>query len=393
MSTGSQAMPHEVERRLGPGFLEPRPISIVRGEGSRLFDEDDRSYLDLSSSYGVTCLGHAHPELVETLQEQSRRLWALTPSYGNDERAAYLAELAAVLPMEGARIFLCNSGTESIEAALKLARSSTGRQTVVSTMRGFHGRTAGSLAVTWEKHYREPFEPLVPGTRFVPHGKLEALEQAIDGETAALVLEVVQGEGGVRPASDEYLRAARELCTRNGALLILDEVQTGFGRTGKLFACEEAGVEPDLLCMAKGMAGGFPIGGVALGPRIGAVARGSHGSTFGGNPLACAVARATLRVLLRDGLARRTQVLGEWLRAELRAIAGPEVREVRGRGLMIGVELRERSPDLLRSLLDLGIIALGAGPRVLRLLPPLTIDRAELQEALLALTKIWSRRP
>jgi len=265
-----------------------------------------------------------------------------------------------------------------VEAALKFARLATGRKGIVATMRGFHGRTMGALSATWEPKYREPFQPLIPGFTHIPYDNLEAAEKAIGPETAAVIVEAVQGEGGVRPASPGYLSGLRRLCDERGALLILDEIQTGLGRTGRWFACQHTGVVPDLMALAKGLAGGVPMGAVLIGPRVGTLPPMSHGSTFGGNPLACAAALATLDVLEKEKLPEQAAEKGEYLLGRLRRIEADKVREVRGIGLMIGVELRERVTPYLMALMRLGVLALPAGPTVLRLLPPLVISYDEM---------------
>ncbi|QDV09200.1 Acetylornithine/acetyl-lysine aminotransferase [Planctomycetes bacterium Poly30] len=375
----------------GAGCVRPGPIAFVRGEGSRLFTETGEAYLDASASYGVASLGHAHPEITEAVARQASQLVALTPSFANDVRAAYLDELQNVLPESLDRAFLCNSGTESIEAALKIARWSTGRTGVIAALRGFHGRSMGSLSATAEPKYREPFAPLVPGFRHVRHGDVEALAEAIGPETAAVLLEVIQGEGGVRPSPDGYLERVRELCDANGALLIFDEVQTGFCRTGSFFAFQASGVVPDLLALGKGIAGGVAMGATVFGPRIGALSAGSHGSTFGGNPLACAAARATLRVMQRDRLDERAAELGAIARVRLQPLVDAgKVREVRGRGLMIGIETRGRVAPVRQELLNRRILTLAAGLNVLRLLPPLTIHVTEWNEVIDQITGVLS---
>jgi acetylornithine/LysW-gamma-L-lysine aminotransferase len=281
-----------------------------------------------------------------------------------------------------ARVFLCNSGTEAIEGALKFARLITMRTGVIAAMRGFHGRTFGALSVTWEKAYREPFLPLLEGVRHVPYNNIEKLADALDNTIGAVILEVVQGEGGVHPAQEGYLRRVQELCHANGTLLILDEVQTGFGRTGTLFAHQRDDIQPDLLCLAKSMAGGVPMGAVLLHERLGSLPPASHGSTFGGNPLACAAAIAVLEVLQSTDLISRAQERGEAVREYLRAhLPESSVREVRGRGLMIGIELRGKVAPILKLLQSRGVLALPAGATVLRLLPPLVISDDDLWQA------------
>jgi acetylornithine/LysW-gamma-L-lysine aminotransferase len=304
----------------------------------------------------------------------------------NDRRAELLHKLAELTGLE--RAFLCNSGAEAIEGAFKFARLSTGRTGILATMRGFHGRTMGALSATWNKNYRTPFEPLVPGISHVPYGNTAKLDAAITDETAALILEVVQGEGGVRPGSVEYLQAAHTLCQERGALLIIDEVQTGFGRTGKMFAFQHVGVQPDILCLAKGIAGGVPMGAILLGERVGEIKKGVHGSTFGGNPLACAAALASIEVLQRLGLPARAAEKGAYLQARLREIDAPVIREIRGLGLMVGIELRTRARPYLEALIGKGVLALPAGPTVLRLLPPLIISTEDLDVVVSAIADV-----
>lgn len=369
---------HEIETLLGAGAIRPRPVEFTHGSGARLIDSEGHSYIDATSSYGVASLGHAHPKLVAAISEQASRLMALTPSFSNGQRAAYMSALLQALGAPFSRVFLCNSGAEAMEATLKIARLKTGRTGVVACIRGFHGRTLGALSATAEKAYRVPFGPLVPGFTHVPYGRIDSLVDVVTDRTAAVVLEVIQGEGGVRPADALYLKAVRELCDSTGTLLTFDEVQTGFGRTGDLFAFQGVGVAPDLVALAKGIAGGFPMGAVAMSEALGAMPPGSHGSTFGGNPLACAAAHAVLKVIQEEGLVERARGLGECAIARLREGAGANVREVRGRGLMIGIELRGPVRPALDELFARRILVLPAGRNVLRLLPPLVIDEGDL---------------
>lgn len=373
------------------GVYLKRDITIVRGEGAVLWDDSGRRYIDLVGGQGSANLGHCHPAIVAALHEQAQTLISCPELFHNPVRAEYQAALCAAAGM--ARVFLCNSGAEANEAAIKFARILTGRKGIVATMRGFHGRTMGALSATWEKTYREPFAPLVPGFSHVPYNNIAKLADAITEDTAAVILEVVQGEGGVHPAQDGYLRAAQALCREHGALLIIDEVQTGFGRTGYLFAHQYDGIQPDLLCVAKSIAGGVPMGAVLIAEHLGAVPPASHGSTFGGSPLACAAGLAALHVLTKRTVATgqhgegdlilRARALGETALAFLREHA-PEaaVREVRGRGLMIGMELRGKVAPVLRALQARGVLALPAGATVLRLLPPLVIEESDLMNAL-----------
>ncbi len=369
------------------GVYPKRPVAIVRGEGAALWDADGREYIDCVAGQGAANLGHAHPAVVAAVSEQAARLISCTEIFPNDQRAAYQRELLATLP-GFARVFLCNSGAEAIEGALKFARLLTGRTGVVAAVRGFHGRTMGALSATWEPKYREPFLPLVEGFAHVPYDRVEALDAAVGETTAAVLLEVVQGEGGVRPASPGYLAAAERICAERGALLVLDEVQTGFGRTGRLWAYQHSGIAPALIAMSKSIGGGLPLGAVAIHQRLGALPQGSHGSTFGGNPLACAAARAALRALQDEDLPRQAAEKGTYLVEQLRARALPKVREVRGAGLLVGLELKERVQPTLVALMERGVLALPAGPNVLRLLPPLVISYPQLDRVVAAVAEV-----
>lgn len=379
-----------LEQRHTSGAYAKRPLQIVRGEGARLFDADGNSYIDCAGGIGAANLGHAHPAVLAALAEQAAELIVCPELFHNPVRARYQAALCQAAGM--ARVFLCNSGTEAVEAAIKIARLSTGRPGIIAAMRAFHGRTLGALSATWKKAYREPFEPLVPQVRHVPFNSLEHLEQALTPQDAAVILEVVQGEGGVHPAESGYLAAVQALCRANGSLLIIDEVQTGFGRTGQLFAFQQEGIGPDLVCVAKSMAGGLPMGAVLMGERVEPLPPLSHGSTLGGNPLACAAGLAVLDVLQSTDLIPRAAALGEAVLAHLRAhLPDDAVREVRGRGLMIGIELRGKVTEVLAALQARGVLALPAGVTVLRLLPPLVITEDDLWQAIFAIEEVIIR--
>ncbi len=370
------------------GVYPKRPLAIVRGQGAHVWDAEGNEYIDCVGGQGAANLGHAHPAIVAAISTQAARLISCPEIFYNDRRAELLAALAQVAPPGLDRAFLCNSGAEANEAAIKFARLSTGRHQIVAAMRGFHGRTMGALSATWEPKYREPFEPLVPGFCHVPYNDVAALERAVTAETAAVLLEVVQGEGGVRSASHAFLEAAQALCRERGALLIVDEVQTGFGRTGRLFASEHHSLAPDLLTIAKSIAGGLPMGACLIGPRVGELGKLSHGSTFGGNPLVCAAALATLDVMARDDLPARAAALGEHLQARLRTIDSPAIREVRGLGLLVGIELKVKVTPVLQALQSRGVLALPAGATVLRLLPPLVIERDDLDRVAVAIADV-----
>ena len=367
------------------GVYPKRPVAIVRGYGALLWDAEGREYIDCTAGHGVANIGHGRSEIAAAIAAQAQRLVTCPEIFYNDMRARLLERLARLLPEELARIFLCNSGTEAVEGALKFARIATGRTGIVAAFRGFHGRTMGALSTTWEPHYREPFAPLVPGVSHIRYNDLAAADAAINEGTAAVIIELVQGEGGVHVAGEEYVHGLAALCRERGALLIVDEVQTGFGRTGRLFACQHYDLQPDILCLAKSLAGGVPMGAICLGLRViesGRVARGVHGSSFGGNPLACAAALATLDILEREALPERAAALGEYALERLGALRTPLIREVRGRGLLLGIELSRRVQPYLEALRERGVLALPAGPNVIRLLPPLVISEEQLERAL-----------
>lgn len=367
----------------GSGVYAKRQIAILRGQGALLYDEQGREYIDCVGGQGVANLGHCHPRVVEAVREQAGKLITCPEMFYNDQRAALLRRLCALAGLP--RAFLCNSGTEAVEAAIKFARASTGRTEVVAAMRGFHGRTYGALSATWNKKYRTPFEPLVPGFAHTPFNDIEKLAAAVSSETAAVLLEVVQGEGGVYLANAEFLQAAQQICRDSGALLIIDEVQTGFGRTGKMFAYQHFDLQPDMVCVAKSLAGGIPMGAVLISERVGELPTGSHGSTFGGNPLVCAAALATLDALEGERLPEQAADLGAYLLERLGRLDSPLVREVRGLGLIVGIEIKQKVAPYLQALMERGVLALPAGLTVIRLLPPLVIRKDQLDQVVAAL--------
>lgn len=372
----------DLESTYTSGLYTKRPIAIVRGEGARLWDSEGHVYIDCVGGQGAGNLGHANPVVAEAIARQARTVISVPEMFYNDQRAALMEKLIQIAPGQPRRVFLCNSGAEANEAAFKFARVQTGRREIIAMMRGFHGRTMGALSATWEKKYREPFEPLVPDFTHLAYNDLPALEAAVSEKTAAVVVEVIQGEGGVRPGTAEFLQGAQRLCQERGALLIVDEVQTGFGRTGAMFASEHFGLAPDLLCLAKSIAGGLPMGAVVLGERVGALPAQVHGSTFGGNPLACAAALAAIGYLQSEHLPDRAAELGAWFQSRLAQIKSPLIREVRGRGLMVGLELKQKvTPYLQALMLQHRVLALPAGLTVMRFLPPLVIEQADLARA------------
>ncbi len=379
-----------LENEHQPSLYAKREIALVRGKGSYLFDSDGRRYLDGMSNYGVAILGHADEEYAAALTEQLHTLATGHQSFYNDVRAELLAELAAIAPSGLTRYFLSNSGSEAIEAALKFARVATGRSKLVAAKRGYHGRTLGALAATADQKYRAPFEPLAPAAVHLTFNDRDALAEAVDHDTAAILLEPIQGEGGIWPASQEYLAAAREIANDAGALLIVDEIQTGF-RTGAPWAITTSGALPDILVTAKGLANGFPIGLTMITEAISeAIPGGAHGTTFGASPLACRAAVATLRALRGRDLYAHSSVVGEELMQRLADLGNKKIRQVRGRGLMVGVELKERVTPTLRALQERGVLVLPAGATTFRLLPPLIWEKQQVDEFVDAAAAILS---
>lgn len=364
------------EDRYESGIYTKRPVVLTRGKGSYVWDIRNTRYIDCGASFGTCLVGHANTAVTQAIQEQAERLVHVSNIVYNDVRAALMAKLVEITPPQLTRVFLCNSGTEANEAAIKFARAATGRPGIISAKGGFHGRTMGALSATPKEAYQAPFRPLVPGFSYVPYGDAKALAEAVTKETAAVLLEPVQGEGGVRVPPPEYLAKVRKLCDEKNVLLLLDEVQTGLGRTGKLFAFEHSGAVPDMLCLAKGLGNGVPIGAVVMREEIPKkLAKAAHGTTFGGNPLAAAAALATIDQILERNLPQHAAELGAYFMDRLRAIKSPLVREVRGLGLMVGVELKAKAQRYLVELLDKGVIAIPAGNTVLRFLPPLVLTK------------------
>lgn len=385
----------EVEKQHDSGVYNKHDVVIVRGKGAHVWDSEGNEYIDCVGGYGVANLGHSNPAVVEAVKKQAETLMVLPQTLPNDKRAEFYAALTGILPKELRRVFPCNSGTEANEAAIKFAMMATGKRKFVAAMRGFSGRTLGSVALTYEPKYREPFGPYGHEVVFVPYNNVEALREAVDTNTAAVFLEPVQGEGGVRPATLEFLQAARQVTQERGALLILDEIQTGMGRTGKRWGFEHFGVVPDIVTMAKALGGGVPIGAAVMTEAVAnAMPKGGHGGTFGGNPLAMAAGVAAIRYLEDTRLWERAAELGPWFMEELRQIDSPKVREVRGLGLMVGMELKEKSaPYITRLEREHHVLTLAAGPTVIRFLPPLVISKEDLERVVEAVRAVLSGNP
>jgi acetylornithine/LysW-gamma-L-lysine aminotransferase len=376
----------ELEDRYELPVYPRRDLVLVRGKGAKLYDDQGREYIDCASNVGVSNIGHGHEEVARAIYEQYLALGNCYSMFYNPVRAKLSEKLISVSPPRLKRVFFCNSGAEAVEGSLKFARSTGGKSEIIAAMRGFHGKTYGALAATWGEEYQKPFVPMMPGLKHVPYNNFQKLSEAVTGETAGIILELVQGEGGVRVGDKSYFEQVRELCDRQEILLILDEVQTGFGRTGTLFACEQF-VEPDILCVAKSLAGGIPMGAVLCSDAV-KVPMKSHTSTFGGNPLACAAALASLEVIEREKLPEKAKALGDYFLTELRSMKSAKVREVRGLGLMIGVELKEKAGPSVQQIIEKGVIVLLAGATVIRLLPPLVISKEEIDQVLIVLKKV-----
>ena len=372
-----------------PNYGSRAPICLVRGDGVRVWDSDGREYLDFGAGIAVTSLGHCHPRVTGAIQEAAATLLHVSNLYHSAPQI-HLAKLLCEHSF-AERVFFGNSGAEANEAAIKLARKyaktrwSDDRYEIVATRDSFHGRTLATVTATGQEKYQHGFEPLVPGFKHVPYNHLPAMKYAVDGRTAAILVEVIQGEGGVNIPDDGYLPALRKLCDESGALLILDEVQTGVGRTGRLWAYEHTGIEPDIMTLAKALANGVPIGAMLTRASIASVlSAGTHGSTFGGTPFVTSVALATLSAILEEKIPDRAARMGRHLMDGLREVARrhPVVREVRGRGLLIGVELTQAVGPLVDACREAGLLVLSAGERVLRLTPPLVVGEAECDRAL-----------
>ena len=376
------------------GFVfSEKPIEIVDGDGAVVTDTNGTEYLDMGASYACVPLGHDHEAVQKAVRDQLSKITYVQASYPVEIRTKLYELLAETAPRTVDNVWLCNSGTEANEAALKFARSATGNSKIVATKRGFHGRTMGALATTWKDKYKKPYEPLIGDVEFVPYGDAEAMGEAVDEDTAAVIIEPVQGEGGINPGRKKYLQRVRVETAVNGAALIFDEVQTGMGRTGTLWASEWADVVPDMITSAKGLGNGVPIGATLCRDWI-ADNYGSHASTFSGGPVISAAAHATVSTIVDEEIPAHAAEMGEYMMSELEAAVAEHdlpVRDVRGNGLMIGVEVKRGANRLLRDFaLNHQILALPAGRTVVRFLPPLTIDEEHVDTVVDAVIEVLS---
>ena len=374
-----------LEEKLMANVYAKRPVVITRGKGALVWDINGKEYIDCTGSYGVCIVGHSHPKVVEAVKRQAETLISCHASFYNDARSELLQKITQIAPKGLNKVFLANSGAEAVECAIKLARKFSGKPEIIAMMGAFHGKTMGALSATWDKKYCEPFKPLVPEFKHVPSDDLEKVREAITEKTAAIIVEPIRGESGIRVPPNGFLPGLREICDETDVLLIFDEVQTGFGRTGKIFACEHWNVVPDILCLAKSWAGGLPLGiTIAKEDVMSSLKVGEHTTTFGGNPLVCAAACAAIDVLVEEKLPERAATLGRHFKEKLEVLQARHkiVREVRGLGLMIGMELRFDVLNIILKSMDRGVLILDAGRNVLRFLPPLVIERKHIDRVI-----------
>ena len=375
------------------------PITVERGEGAHVWDVNGKEYIDCMGGYGVALVGHKNQRVNNAITQQINKIITVHSSLYNKTREEFLKTLIGLAPEGLTQVHLNNSGAEAVEAAMKFARKFTGKKGMVAMKGSYHGKSFGALSLTFSPKYRKPFEPLVQKVSFASFGDIESLNQAVDEDTACVILEPIQGESGIVVAPDGFLQKVRELCDRKGIVLIFDEIQAGLGRTGKLWACSHWNTAPDILCLAKGIAGGVPMGATLVKPEIlASMSRGEHSSTFGGNPISCAAGTAALKALTEDGLIENSEAMGKIFREGLEDLKKRHsiIREIRGKGLMIGVEIKFEIRDILMALMEHGVLMLYSGRNILRILPPLVISREDIAKVLhildLVLTKEEEKR-
>jgi len=377
----------EINKQYEFDVYPKRDVVLVKGKGAKLWDDKGNEYIDCAAGIGVANIGHANEKLAEAIYKQALTLVTCPNTFYNDTKALMLEKLMSIVPKNLTKAFLCNSGTEAMEAAIKFSRFVTNKTDFIAGMKGFHGRTLGALSATYKEEYREGFYPLIQGFSHVPYNNFEKLAAAVTENTAGIILEVVQGEGGINIGDKEYFQKVRALCTEKNIIMIIDEIQTGFCRTGKMFACDHYEIEPDILTLAKSIAGGFPVGAAVCAPKV-TLPISKHGTTFGGNPLACAAAIASIDYMIEENLAAQAEEKGKYFVDLLKKENLSKVREIRNLGLMIGIEIKEKVQPVLAELLKERIVALPAGTTVIRLLPPLVISKEDLKIAADVLIKI-----
>ena len=370
------------------------PVTVERGLGAYVWDVDGKEYLDCMGGYGVALVGHCNPRVVRALKTQLEKIITVHSSLYNKTREEFLKNLIKIAPKNLSQVYLNNSGTEAVEAAIKFARKFTGKKGMIAMNGSYHGKSFGSLSVTFNPKYRKSFEPLVESVSFSPFGDIDALRSTINSETALVILEPIQGESGIHVAPDGFLQEVRKLCNEKGAVLIFDEIQSGLGRTGKMWASQHWETIPDIMCLAKGIAGGVPMGATLVRPDIlASINKGEQSSTFGGNPLSCAAGTATIQALTEDGLVESASKMGKIFLEGLERLKEKHriIREIRGKGLMIGVEMKFDVKDILFDGIANNLLLLYSGKNILRLLPPLVISESDINKALETLDVILSK--
>ncbi len=370
------------------------PVTIERGLGSHVWDTSGKEYIDCMGGYGVALVGHSNPRVVKAIKEQLDKIITVHSSLYNKTRERFLETLIKISPKNLNQVYLNNSGTEAVEAAIKFARKFTGKTGMVAMNGSYHGKTLGSLSLTFSQKYRKPFEPLVEKVSFAPFGDIEALRSTINSDTGLVIMEPIQGETGIHVAPDGFLQDVRKLCDEKGILLIFDEIQAGLGRTGKMWAAQHWSTTPDIMCIAKGMAGGIPMGATLVRDDIlSCISKGEQSSTFGGNPISCAAGIAAIEALTEDGLVENAEKMGKIFREGLERLKEKHkiVREIRGKGLMIGVEMKFEVKDILFDGIANNLLLLYSGKNILRLLPPLVISESDITKALETLDVILER--
>ncbi len=384
-------LPSEVEESFGAHAFNKFPLTIVKGKGSLVWDSSGKEYIDFMTGIGVALVGHANDSVVKAINEQAARLITCHGSFYNDARAGFMERLVRAAPKGLGKALLTNSGTESVEASIKLARRHTSKKKIVAMKGAFHGKTYGSLSATWNKKYRDPFGPLLEGFDFAEYGNAESVAQLVDGDTAAVLAEPVQGEGGIIVPPTDFFRQVREICDKKGVLLILDEIQTGLGRTGRMWASEHWGVVPDLMTVSKGLGGGIPIGAaVATDEVMASLKGGEHTSTFAGNPLSCAAGSAALDYITKNDLPSQARKKGEMMKEGLLRIGSGHrlVKEVRGLGLMLAMQTRVDIHSQLLSAEEKGVIFAYSGRDTFRFLPSLVIEESQIARGLEVLERV-----
>jgi len=367
------------------------PVTIEKGVGSHVWDVDGKEYIDCMGGYGVALVGHKNQRVNDAIKEQIDKIITVHSSLYNKTREEFLKTLIGLAPKGLTQVHLNNSGAEAIEAAMKFARKFTGKKGMVAMKGSYHGKSFGALSLTFNPKYRKAFAPLVEKVSFASYGDIESLRSVIDDDTAFVILEPIQGESGIIVAPEGFLQEVRKLCDEKGILLIFDEIQAGLGRTGRLWACDHWNTAPDILCLAKGIAGGVPMGATLTRPDIlASISKGEHSSTFGGNPISCAAGTAALKAITEDGLIENSDKMGKLFKEGLEKLKEKHsmIREIRGKGLMIGIEMKFEVKDILMGLIKKGVLMLYSGRNILRILPPLVISEDDVTKVLHALDSV-----